>query len=76
LAVEWGGEVVVGVGGAAGHALAAMGAAFEAAVSLPGWARVGRWRFVSAVSGGRLIATNRNTPYLIVGRRRFMPPVP
>ena len=44
--------------------------------ALPGWLAVGSWRFVSAVSGGRLIATNTNSPYLVVGRRRFMPPVP
>jgi hypothetical protein len=43
---------------------------------LAGWDALGGWRFVSAVSGGRVIATNTNTPYLIVGRRRFMPPVP
>jgi len=47
-----------------------------AASALPGWGELGCWRFVSAVSGGRVIATNTNTPYLIVGRRRFMPPVP
>jgi len=41
-----------------------------------GWAGLGRWRFAAAVSGGRLIGANTNTPYLIVGRRRFMPPVP
>jgi hypothetical protein len=28
------------------------------------------------VSGGRLIATNTDSPYLVVGKRRFMPPVP
>jgi hypothetical protein len=34
------------------------------------------WRFACSVSGGRLIAANAISPYLIVGRRRFMPPVP
>lgn len=76
LTVELAGEVVVAVGDAASHALVAIGAAFEAARSLAGWDRLGRWRFVSAVSGGRLLAANTNTPYLLVGRRRFMPPVP
>ena len=77
LAVEVGGAVVVGsLGDAAGAALAAMTAAFDAARSLVGWAGLGRWRFAAAVSGGRLIGANTNTPYLIVGRRRFMPPVP
>lgn len=76
LAVELGGEVVDAVTDAARYALASIGSAFDAAASLPGWGRLGRWRFASAVSGGRLLATNTNTPYLIVGRRRFMPPVP
>jgi hypothetical protein len=76
LAVELGGEVVSGLGNIAGVALAAIDAAFLAARELAGWGALGRWRFASAVSGGRVIATNTNTPYLIVGRRRFMPPVP
>jgi len=76
LAVELSGDVAVAVGDAAGRALTAVGAAFEAARALPGWDGLGRWRFASAVTGGKLIATNKNTPYLIVGRRRFMPPVP
>ena len=49
---------------------------FAEAAALPGWLAVGRWRFASAVSGGRLIAANITSPFLIVGRRRFMPPVP
>ena len=57
-------------------AVAAIGAAFEAACSLPGWAVLGRWRFASAVSGGRLIAATITSPFLVVGRRRFMPPIP
>lgn len=76
LAVELGGEVVDVVGDLTGAALAAIASAFELARSLVGWDRLGPWRFASAVSGGRLIATNTNSPYLIVGRRRFMPPVP
>lgn len=76
LVVELGAEVVAVVSDAARQALAAMAAAFEAACSLPGWAALGRWRFASAVSGGILIGTNMNAPYLVVGRRRFMPPVP
>jgi hypothetical protein len=77
LAIELGADVVAApVLDAARQALAAIGAAFEVVCSLPGWASLGRWRFTSAVSGGRVIATNTNTPYLVVGRRRFMPPVP
>jgi len=76
LAVELGGEVAAALTDTIGQGVAAIEAAFEAACSLPGWGGLGRWRFASAVSGGRLLGTNTNTPYLIVGRRRFMPPVP
>src|SRR5438034_105941 len=44
--------------------------------ALPGWLAVGVWRFACSVSGGRLIAANATSPYLMVGKRRFMPPVP
>jgi hypothetical protein len=76
LAVELGGDVVRPVAGAGGFALAAIGAAFGAATALPGWLAVGLWRFACSVSGGRLIAANTTSPYLMVGKRRFMPPVP
>ena len=75
VAVELGAEVLRPLADACCYAIAAIGAAFEAACSLPGWALLTRWRFVSAVSGGRLLAANTNTPYLIIGKRRFMPPV-
>lgn len=76
LAVELGGEVVVPGRDVGMWALAAMAGAWRAAVGLPGWAAVGAWRFVSAVTGGMLIGTNTYSPWLIVGKRRFMPPVP
>jgi len=57
-------------------ALAAVGAAFTAAAGLPGWAAAGAWRFASAAVGGKLIAANITSPFLVIGRRRFMPPVP
>jgi hypothetical protein len=76
LAVELGGEAIRPAASAGGFAFAAIGAAFDAACALPGWPAVGLWRFASAVSGGRLVAANAISPYLIVGRRRFMPPVP
>jgi len=76
LAVELGGEPVRPPADAGRFALAAVGAAFEAASALPGWLVVGAWRFASSVSGGRLIAANTISPFLVVGRRRFMPPVP
>ena len=76
LAVELGGEAIRPAGQAGRFALAAIGAAFDAAAGLPGWLRLGAWRFASSVSGGKLIAANKDSPFLIVGRRRFMPPVP
>jgi hypothetical protein len=75
LAVELGAEPVRPA--AAGRfALTAIAAAFDAACGLPGWLALGVWRFACAVSGGRLIAANTTSPYLMVGKRRFMPPVP
>ena len=76
LAVELGGVAMTPTRSVADWALAAIGAAWQAAVGLPGWAALGCWRFASAVSGGKLIALNTDSPWLIVGRRRFMPPVP
>ena len=76
LAVELGGEAIRPAAEAGRFALAAIGAAFAAAAGLPGWLRLGAWRFASSVSGGRLIAANTGSPFLVAGKRRFMPPVP
>jgi transposase-like protein len=76
LAVDLGGEILGPAVDVARRALQAMRTACDAAFGLPGWEALGRWRFVSAVVGGRLLATNTDSPYLVVGRRRFMPPVP
>jgi hypothetical protein len=76
LAVELGGPPVTPPEGAARFAADAVGAAFAAAAGLPGWAGLGAWRFASAVTGGMLIGANTISPWLVVGRRRFMPPVP
>jgi hypothetical protein len=76
LAVELGGEAVRPPAGADRFALTAITAAFGAAAGLPGWLAAGLWRFASSVSGGRLIAVSTTSPWLIVGGRRFMPPVP
>ena len=76
LAVELGGEPVSPAADSGRLALTAVGAAFTAAAALPGWALARAWRFASAVTGGRLIAANVISPFLVVGRRRFMPPVP
>jgi len=76
LAVELGADALLPVADAGRFALSGVGAAFGAAAGLPGWLALGVWRFACSVSGGRLIAANAISPYLIVGRRRFMPPVP
>ena len=76
LAVDLGGSAAVPPAGAARFALEAVGVAFAAAAVLQGWLAAGPWRFASAVSGGKLIAANITSPYLIIGKRRFMPPVP
>jgi Domain of unknown function (DUF6431) len=76
LAVDLGGEAIRPPAEAGRFALTAIAAAFEAASALPGWLAVGLWRFASSVSGGRLIAASTTSPWLVVGRRRLMPPVP
>ncbi len=74
LAVELGGEAVRPLADLLRSAVAAIGAAFTAAAGLPGWAALGRWRFACAVTGGSLLAVNATSPFLVIGRRRFMPP--
>jgi transposase-like protein len=74
LAVELGGEAVRPQPDRCRSAVAAIGAAFTAAAGLPGWAALGQWRFACAVTGGSLLAANTSSPFLIIGRRRFMPP--
>jgi hypothetical protein len=76
LAVELGGDPMAPDADPGQFAVAAFGTAFAAASALPGWLAAGAWRFASAVSGGRLIAANIISPFLVIGRRRFMPPVP
>lgn len=76
LAVELGAAAIRPARESGRHALTVIEAAFAAATALPGWAVLGRWRFASAVCGGSLLATHTDSPYLIVGSRRFMAPVP
>jgi Domain of unknown function (DUF6431) len=76
LAVELGNEPARPLADPSAFAVTAVGAAFEAAAGLPGWLALGAWRFASCVSGGGLIAANTISPFLVVGKRRFMPPVP
>jgi hypothetical protein len=76
LAVDLGGETLRPAVKVGAWALAAITQAWRAATALPGWAALGVWRFVAAVTGGRLVAANTDSPWLVVGSRRFMPPVP
>jgi len=76
LSVELGGEPVTPVEDSRAYAVASMRAAFTAAESFPGWIVLGLWRFASCVVGGKLLVANTRFPYLFVGKRRFMPPVP
>lgn len=76
VTVELGGEAVAPTGEAMTAAVAVIAAAFSAATAMPGWAATGPWRFASAVSGGGLLAANTVSPFYLLGRRRFMPPVP
>ena len=76
LAVEPGGQAIRPAAEPGRFALAAAGAAFATAAGLPGWLGLGPWRFASSVSGGRLLVANTISPFLVVGKRRFMPPVP
>ena len=74
LCADLGGEALVPGPDRFRHAVAAIGAAFTAAAALPGWAGLGAWRFASAVTGGSLLAVNASSPWMVIGRRRFMPP--
>jgi Domain of unknown function (DUF6431) len=74
LAVELGGEAVRPQPDRCRSAVVAIVAAFTAAAGLPGWVALGRWRFACAVTGGSLLAASASSPFLIIGRRRFMPP--
>ena len=57
-------------------ALEAIGAAFDAVRCRGGPALVEMWTFASLVTGGRLLGTTTNPPWFILGKRRFIAPVP
>ncbi len=57
-------------------ALDALASAFAAVHSRAGPALAGLWPFAALVTGGALLAANTDPLWLIIGRRRFMPPVP
>ena len=76
LGVELGGAALTPSSDPTSYALRAVAAAWRAASALPGWLVVGPWRFASSVCGGSFLSANTNSPWLIIGTRRFMPPVP
>ena len=57
-------------------ALETIGAAFEAVRCRGGPALSGMWAFASLVTGGALLATTTDPPWFVLGRRRFIAPVP
>jgi transposase len=76
LCVDLGKDAPTPVSDPLAFVLHAIAAAWRAACALPGWLAVHPWRFCSSVCGGSLLSTNTNSPWLVVGKRRFMPPVP
>ena len=76
LAVELGGEAVTPAGRGGPVRADCDRRRVRRAASLPGWRRLGAWRFASAVTGGRLIAASTISPWYVVGSGRFMPPIP
>ena len=56
--------------------LEALGCAWAAARSRFGSGVAGLWRFWSLVSGGQALSTTTHPPWLSVGGRRLIPPVP
>ncbi|MGD0883246.1 MAG: hypothetical protein ABSB09_16910 [Acidimicrobiales bacterium] len=76
VGVELGGPALTPVPDPIRWAARAIHSSWWAAGAHGEWSSVGPWRFASAVCGGTLLATNTNSPWFVIGRRRFMPPVP
>jgi transposase-like protein len=57
-------------------ALDALRRAWAAGMARTGVASVGLWAFASLVTGGGMIAATMNPLWIVIGSRRFMPPVP
>lgn len=58
------------------QALEAIEAAFDAVRCRGRPALSGMWTFASLVTGGGLLATTTNPPWFVLGKRRFIAPVP
>jgi hypothetical protein len=76
VGVELGGPALTPMADPLAWARRAISVSWWAASALGGWVAVGEWRFASSVCGGTLVATNTNSPWFVIGKRRFMPPVP
>ncbi len=76
LAVELGAPAPVLAGVAERAALQALGCAWATARARFGDVVAGLWRFWALVSGGEALATTTDPPWLSVGGRRLIPPVP
>jgi len=74
LVVRLGGELVDLTGSGAQQTLTALRSAFT--FINPGRSTQHLWPFASLITGGGLLATNSNPPWLVVGNRRFIAPVP
>lgn len=75
LVVRGGGEVAdLSSGTSAQQALQAITSAFD--LVRPNGPAEQLWPFASVVTGGGLLATNTNPPFLVIGNRRFIAPVP
>lgn len=58
------------------QALEAIEAAFDAVRCRGGPALAGLWTFAGLVTGGGLLGTTTNPPWFVLGKRRFIAPVP
>jgi hypothetical protein len=76
LAVELGAAAPVLGASPERAALQALAAAWAVARARFGMTVAGVWRFWALVSGGAVLATTTDTPWLSVGGRRLIPPVP
>ncbi|MGI8684306.1 MAG: DUF6431 domain-containing protein [Acidimicrobiales bacterium] len=76
VAVELGAVAPVLPAVAERAALEAFGCAWATARARFGAGVAGLWRFWSLVSGGEVLATTTHPPWISVGGRRLIPPVP
>ena len=76
LTIELKGPVINYVDSYRRYALETFKQAWIQACNLPGWHRINMWHFVSIIIGGKLLANNIDSPYLKIGKRSLIFPVP